>query len=68
MTAHNDIEQLELWIGGEHTPSSSGRYFDDLDPTDDSLFCRVAEATAEDMDRAVQTAHEAFQSYRQTTP
>ena len=68
MTAHNDIEQLELWIGGEHTPSSSGRYFDDLDPTDDSVYCRVAQATAEDMDRAVRTAHEAFQSYRQTTP
>ncbi len=68
MTTHNHIEQLDLWIGGEHTPSSSGRYFDDLDPTDDSVFCRAAEATAEDMDRAVRTAHEAFQSYRQTTP
>ena len=68
MTTHNHIEQLDLWIGGEHTPSSSGKYFDDLDPTDDSVFCRAAEATAEDMDRAVRTAHEAFRSYRQTTP
>ena len=68
MSTRYDIEQLELWIGGEHTPSSSGKYFDDLDPTDDSLFCRAAETTAEDMDRAVRTAHEAFRSYRQTTP
>jgi len=24
------IKQTELWIGGEHVPPSSGKYFDDL--------------------------------------
>ena len=56
----SDIKQSELWIGGEHVAPSSGKYFDDLNPLDDSLYSSVAEATAEDMDRAVQVAHEAF--------
>ena len=55
-----DVKQSELWIGGEHTTPSSGNYFDDLNPLDDSLYSRVAEATAADMDKAAQVAHEAF--------
>ena len=58
----SDIKQSELWIGGEHVAPSSGEYFDDLNPLDDSLYSRVAEGTAEDMDRAVQVAHEAFKA------
>ncbi len=54
------VKQSELWIGGEHVAPSSGKYFDDLNPLDDSLYSRVAEATAADMDKAVQVAHEAF--------
>ena len=54
------VNQSELWIGGEHVAPSSGKYFDDLNPVDDSLYSRVAEATAADMDRAVTVAHEAF--------
>ncbi|MCB1676288.1 MAG: aldehyde dehydrogenase family protein, partial [Halioglobus sp.] len=56
----SNVKQSELWIGGEHVKPSSGRYFDDLNPLDDSLYSRVAEATAADMDRAVEVAHEAF--------
>ncbi len=56
----SNVKQSELWIGGEHVKPSSGKYFDDLNPLDDSLYSRVAEATAADMDRAVQVAHEAF--------
>jgi acyl-CoA reductase-like NAD-dependent aldehyde dehydrogenase len=55
-----DVKQSELWIGGEHVAPSSGSYFDDLNPLDDSLYSRVANATAADMDKAVQVAHEAF--------
>lgn len=54
------VKQSELWIGGEHVAPSSGKYFDDLNPLDDSLYSRAAEATAADMDKAIQVAHEAF--------
>ncbi|MBT4523059.1 MAG: aldehyde dehydrogenase family protein [Halieaceae bacterium] len=56
----SDVQQSELWIGGQHLPPSSGKYFDDLNPIDDSLYSRVAEGTAADMDKAVLAAHEAF--------
>ena len=58
----SDVKQSELWIGGEHVAPSSGEYFDDLNPQDDSLYSRVAAATAGDMDKAVQVAHEAFKA------
>jgi acyl-CoA reductase-like NAD-dependent aldehyde dehydrogenase len=58
--------QIDLWIGGETSPSSSNEYFDDHNPIDDSLYARAAKATSEDMDRAVQVAHGAFADYRQT--
>ncbi|MCZ6830881.1 MAG: aldehyde dehydrogenase family protein [Gammaproteobacteria bacterium] len=56
----SDVKQSELWIGGEHVAPASGKYFDDLNPLDDSLYSRVAEATAADMNKAVEVAHEAF--------
>ena len=60
----SDVKQSELWIGGEYIAPSSGEHFDDLNPQDDSLYSRVAAATAEDMDKAVQVAHEAFKANR----
>lgn len=59
-----EVKQTELWIGGEHVVPSSGRYFEDLNPLDDSLYSRVADASADDMDRAVKIAHEAFRANR----
>ena len=56
------IKQTELWIGGEHVPPSSGTYFDDLNPDDNSVYSRVAGGTAEDMDKAVKSAHAAFKA------
>lgn len=50
----------ELWIGGEHVAPSSGRYFEDLNPDDDSVYSSVAQASAGDMDRAVRVAQAAF--------
>lgn len=55
-----DIETRDMWIGGEWVAGSSGRYFDDLNPDDDAPIARVAEGTAEDIDRAVQAAQAAF--------
>jgi len=59
-----DPKGSDLWVGGKHVPPSSGRYFDDLNPLDDSLYARVADGTAEDMDAAVRIAHEAFRAHR----
>ena len=55
---------VNLWINGESIPASSGEYFDSINPVDDSCYARAAEGTTEDIDRAVQAAHQAFASYK----
>lgn len=62
----DSVRQVDLFIGGQWLPSSSGKYFDDRNPEDDSVFARAAHGTVEDIDRAVQCAHETFASYRLT--
>lgn len=57
---------IDLWIGGERVAPSSGRYFVDRNPEDDSPYARVAEGSAADVDRAVQSAHAAFAAYGRT--
>jgi acyl-CoA reductase-like NAD-dependent aldehyde dehydrogenase len=54
------------WIAGRPTPSDSGRFLDDLNPEDDSVFARLAAGTAQDVDRAVQTAQKSFATYSHT--
>jgi len=68
-TAAERVEQAEehqLWIGGEWVASESGRLFDDLNPEDDSVYARCAEATPADVERAVAAAKAAFPDYAKT--
>lgn len=60
------MKNLEHWIGGAAISSSTENYFDDLNPIDDSVFSRVPAGTAEDVDRAVEAAHQAFLTHRDT--
>ncbi|MCG2635028.1 MAG: aldehyde dehydrogenase family protein [Gammaproteobacteria bacterium] len=61
-----DVTQYDLWIGGEYQPPETGRYFDDLNPLDDSPIAAVAEAGEADVNAAVEAAHTAFSSYRKS--
>jgi len=56
----------ELWINGEHTKPESGKYFDVLNPLDDSLYCQSAESNEADINKAVAAAHACFQTYSKT--
>jgi len=58
----SDVKQSDLWINGEWVKPSSGEYLDDVNPLDDSLYSRIAKATAEDMDKAVDAAEVAFKA------
>ena len=58
--------RADLWIGGQRVPPSTGKYFIDHNPEDDSPYAHVAEAGASDVDRAVQAAQACFLDYRQT--
>ena len=57
------MKQSELWIGGEHVAPTGGQYFDDLNPSDQSVIAKVASATAADVDSAVAAAHKAFPEF-----
>lgn len=57
---------IDLWIGGARVAPSSGEYFIDRNPEDDSVYARVADANVADVDRAVQSAHAAFAAYSKT--
>lgn len=58
--------RADLWIGGQRVPPSTGKYFIDRNPEDDSTYAQVAEAGVADVDRAVQAAQASFLDYRQT--
>ncbi len=51
----------KLLIGGQWVESASGVTFPTHDPASGEVICQVAEAGAEDVDRAVQAARRAFE-------
>lgn len=55
-------ERYDLFIGGEWTPASTGRYFKTINPATEKPLAEVSEASPEDVDRAVQAARLAYDS------
>ena len=52
----------KLFINGQRVNSASGETFEVLDPSDNSTLARVPKGEAEDIERAVKAAREAFDS------
>lgn len=55
-----DGKTKKFLIGGEWVEAASGRTFDSINPATGELLARVAEGGAEDIDRAVRAARQAF--------
>jgi aldehyde dehydrogenase (NAD+) len=55
--------ETRLFIGGEFVDAARGGRIPDLNPHDNSLLAEVAEARAEDVDRAVEAARRAFPAW-----
>jgi (Z)-2-((N-methylformamido)methylene)-5-hydroxybutyrolactone dehydrogenase len=55
-----ELKKYKMYINGEWTESSNGEYFPSYNPAKEVAWCHVAKGTAEDVDRAVQSAHHAF--------
>jgi aldehyde dehydrogenase (NAD+) len=63
MTATRSTEALErfdLFVAGESTRPGRGGYFESIDPTRGRPWALAADADADDVDRAVAAAREAF--------
>ncbi len=53
-------DHTQLFVGGEWQDAASGDTFDTLDPTTGEVLASVARGRAEDVDRAVEAAWEAY--------
>ena len=56
------IKDYKMLIDGAWVGASDGKAFDSVSPASGAVWCRVPEASAEDVDRAVRAAHRAFVS------
>lgn len=55
------------FIGGEWVKPSSGEYFDNTTPIDGTVFSKAARGNAEDIEKALNAAHEAFATWSKTS-
>lgn len=55
-------ESHGLFIDGDEVPASSAERLDVLNPATGAVIARIAHATAQDVDRAVESARRAFES------
>lgn len=63
-TDHIQIKKkYDLYIDGNFVKPAKGKYFDTINPATDQKITRIAEATAEDVDKAVKAARKAFKSW-----
>ena len=63
-TSHANIaKQYELFINGEFQKPISGKYFDTINPSDETLLSSIAEAGDDDVDKAMKAAKAAHKSW-----
>lgn len=67
-TAGNGSRELQLYINGQWQRSKSSNYQDVINPATGEALGRVPLAAADDVDRAVQAANQAFPDWRRTPP
>lgn len=61
------METLSNFIAGELVPPRGGRYQDDIEPATGAPIARVPDSDAQDVDRAVAAASDAFPAWAATT-
>ena len=59
--------KYDNYIGGKFVPPIKGAYFDVFSPIDGKVFTQAAHSTKEDLELAVDKAHEAFQTWGKTS-
>ncbi len=61
-------EKYDLYIDGKWVPASDGGVFKSASPATGEYLATCAEATKEDVDKAVEAAWKAFEIWKETTP
>lgn len=60
-------ERYDNFIGGKFVAPVRGQYFENVSPIDGKVFTHAARSTAEDIDLALDAAHEAFKTWSRTS-
>jgi len=60
--------RYDNWIGGERVAPVKGQYFENVSPVNGQVFTEVARSTAEDVNLALDAAHEAAPGWGKTSP
>ena len=61
-------QRYDNFIGGKFVAPSGGGYFENISPVIGQPFCEVARSTAEDIELALDAAHEAKTAWGRTSP
>ena len=62
------MKDVQLFIDGTFVDAADGATFASVSPIDNQPIARVAEASAQDVDRAVRAARRAFEGWSRTDP
>ena len=62
LTRDQTTEEIDFFVAGVATPARDGARFESVDPSRGFAWANVAEASAEDVDAAVENAHDTFWS------
>jgi len=54
------MQKYQMYIDGKYVDSASGKWFDSYNPYTGEPWAQIAQGNAEDVDRAVRAAHQAF--------
>ncbi|WP_121640166.1 aldehyde dehydrogenase family protein [Virgibacillus sp. Bac330] len=60
-------EKYDNFIGGEYIPPANGNYFENASPVTGEVFCQIARSTKDDVEAALDAAHEAKKIWSQTS-
>ncbi|KHF31888.1 EPTC-inducible aldehyde dehydrogenase [Paenibacillus sp. P1XP2] len=60
-------KRYDNYIGGRWVPPVQGQYFENVSPVNNRVFCEVARSTAEDIELALDAAHEAKTAWGRTS-
>ncbi|OOQ62049.1 aldehyde dehydrogenase family protein [Mucilaginibacter pedocola] len=60
-------EKYDNFIGGKFVAPVKGEYFDNVSPIDGKVFTKAARSTKEDIELALDAAHEAFKTWGKTS-
>ncbi|WP_394425335.1 aldehyde dehydrogenase family protein [Vreelandella stevensii] len=55
------------YIGGEFVPPVKGQYFDNISPVNGKVFCEIPRSSAEDIEKALDAAHQAAPAWGKTS-